>query len=213
MAIANPEEFEKKYVHDVYEQIAQHFNKTRFGVWSKVKNFINTLPKDNIIADIGSGNGKNMKMRPDKFIGCDMSDQLIDICKKNKLNVVKGDVTNIPFADNSVDNTICIAVLHHLSTQDRRIKGIEELVRITKPKGTIMIQVWALEQDGKTGKEFKKQENFVKWTDKQTNKTYERYYHVFQEYELEHLIKQIKGVTIIESFYEAGNWGVIVEKA
>lgn len=206
--------FEKQYVHDVYEKIATHFNKTRYGVWNKVSEFVNSIPVDQTIADIGAGNGKNMKLRPDKFAGCDMSDGLVNICKENKLNVVKGDILDIPFDADSFDNTICIAVIHHLSTIERRKKAISELLRITKPDGKIMVQVWALEQDGKTGKEFKEQENIVNWTDKEKKEIYGRYYHVFKKNELEELLllSQFDNVKIIESFYEAGNWGIIFQK-
>jgi hypothetical protein len=38
----------------------------------------------------------------------------------------------------------------------------------------------------------------------------ERYYYVFKKDELENLIND--SVTIVESFYELGNWGVILEK-
>lgn len=37
-------------------------------------------------------------------------------------------------------------MIHHLSTDKRRIKAIQELSRILKPGGKIMIYVWALEQ-------------------------------------------------------------------
>lgn len=42
---------------------------------------------------------------------------------------------------------ICIAVIHHLSTADRRLAAIKELIRIIKPGGRVLISVWALEQD------------------------------------------------------------------
>ena len=42
---------------------------------------------------------------------------------------------------------ICIAVIHHLSTPARRLAAIEELSRIVRPGGRILISVWALEQN------------------------------------------------------------------
>jgi ubiquinone/menaquinone biosynthesis C-methylase UbiE len=209
--IKNAEEFEKKYVHDVYNTIASQFNKTRGYTWSKVTNFIKNIPDNETIADIGCGNGRNMKLKPNNFTGCDIADELIDICKKNKLNVIKGDLLNLPFENNKFDNTICIAVIHHLSTIERRKQAVSELLRITKTGGKIMIQVWALEQDGKTGKEFNKQENFVKWTNNKTGENYERYYYVFKKNELEDLVKNFN-IEILESYYEAGNWGVVMKK-
>ena len=51
------------------------------------------------------------------------------------------------FRSNAFDVTICIAVIHHLSTDERRLHALKELVRITKISGLILTYVWALEQD------------------------------------------------------------------
>ena len=51
------------------------------------------------------------------------------------------------FRSLSFDGCICIAVIHHLSTEQRRLDAIKELVRITRVGGLILVYVWALEQD------------------------------------------------------------------
>lgn len=77
------------------------------------------------------------------------------------------DCLNLPIADNFCDSVICIAVLHHLSTEvctltfklinlsifficfsfkSRRIKAIKEITRILKIGGCALITVWAQEQ-------------------------------------------------------------------
>ena len=38
-------------------------------------------------------------------------------------------------------------MIHHLSTEQRRLEAIQELVRITRRGGLILVYVWALEQD------------------------------------------------------------------
>ncbi|OMO85742.1 Methyltransferase type 11 [Corchorus capsularis] len=48
------------------------------------------------------------------------------------------------------DAAISIAVLHHLSTENRRKKAIEELVRVVKKGGLVLITVWAVEQEDKS---------------------------------------------------------------
>lgn len=41
---------------------------------------------------------------------------------------------------------------------------------------------------------------------------YHRYYHLFQQGELEHLCGQIPGVTVQSSYHDQGNWCVVLEK-
>lgn len=49
--------------------------------------------------------------------------------------------------------------------------------------------------------------------DKQAaSNVYLRFYHVFEQNELEKLFESIPGTKIVESFYEQGNWCVIFEK-
>ena len=67
----------------------------------------------------------------------DFSEELVKICQKNGLNVVNGDIQNIPFRDNIFNYTICIAVIHHLSTLKKRKKAVDEIIRITKKGGKI----------------------------------------------------------------------------
>ena len=69
-----------------------------------------------------------MKYREDcENYGCDFSQGLVDICKSQGLNVIYGDVLDIPYEDETFDYTICIAVIHHLSTGEKRQKAIKKL--------------------------------------------------------------------------------------
>jgi hypothetical protein len=51
--------------------------------------------------------------------------------------------------------------MHHLSTPERRIRCIEELVRIVQPGGTINIQAWAMEQEQNSRRRFAAPDVFV----------------------------------------------------
>jgi SAM-dependent methyltransferase len=75
--------------------------------------------------------------------------------------VAVADCMSVPLRDNSCDAAICIAVMHHLSTRERRIRCIEELVRIVKPGGQINVQAWAIEQDADSRRRFAANDVFV----------------------------------------------------
>ena len=198
-------------VKNVYNKIAKEFSNTRYRPWTCVESFLDNVEIGCKIGDIGCGNGKNMKYRVDcENYGCDFSEELVKICKDDGLNVVYGDILSTPFDDKLFDYTICIAVIHHLSTPGKRKKAIDEVIRVTKKGGRILLLVWALEQPENSRRKFEKQDNMVTWKDKKGDLMGERYYYVFKKDELENLIND--SVTIVESFYELGNWGVILEK-
>ena len=49
-------------------------------------------------------------------------------------------------SSSTFDACISIAVIHHLSTTERRANAIREILRIVKPNGLVLIYVWAQEQ-------------------------------------------------------------------
>ena len=200
---------EELYVKNVYNSIASSFDNSRYRPWSCVEAFLDDIPKGSIIGDIGCGNGKNMMYKKDcTHYGCDFSQSLVNICLQKNLNVICGDILNIPYKTDTFDYTLCIAVIHHLSTVEKRKKAIQELERITKKGGKIFLLVWAFEQENDSRRKFIKQENFVDWKDKQQKLLGKRYYYVFQKNELESLVDKKK---IEKSFYEKGNWGIILK--
>ena len=62
----------------------------------------------------------------------------------------------------------------------------------------------------KASDSFNKQDNYVDWRDKSKRLLGKRYYYVFKKNELESLIDD--KIIIVNSFYEKGNWGIILKK-
>ncbi|XP_042429542.1 tRNA (carboxymethyluridine(34)-5-O)-methyltransferase-like [Zingiber officinale] len=150
-SVCSTPDIEKKYVHRIYDAIAPHFSSTRFAKWPKVASFLNSLQPGSVILDAGCGNGKYLGLNPDCFyIGCDISPSLVEICTRKGHEVMVADAVDLPYRENFGDAAISIAVLHHLSTDSRRIKAIEELVRVVRKGGLILITVWAVEQEDKS---------------------------------------------------------------
>ena len=211
-------DFENDNVHKIYDIISKHFSTTRKIIWPKVEDFIKSFKPGSVIADIGCGNGKNMGSRMDcNYIGLDTCKNLMDQAKKkDNCQFIVGNCTNIPLDTSSIDYVMCIAVIHHLSSNERRLKAIEEIIRILKKNGEALLYVWALEQpkfEKETSQDVK-----VKWVlQKKYNlfsedKEFYRYYHLFSQNELELLINNFKEVDIIESGNQYHNWYCIIRK-
>lgn len=217
----NPNIYEQIHVTEIYDQIASQFDHTRHHTWPSVKHFIDMIPKSETIkiADIGCGNGRNMLLRPDNFIGLDNSQHFINLCHQKNLNAYWGSALDIPFESDTFDYTICIAVIHHLSTPQRRQQVVKELLRITKPQGYILMTVWSSEDQFKTPSLMNsqiiaddRQERLVRWVGNSTETKW-RYYHLFIKDELDQLCHTTDpNVEIIKSFEEHGNYGVICQK-
>lgn len=59
---------EQEYVHQVYEEIARHFSSTRHSPWPRIVEFLKSLPKGSIVADVGCGNGKYLGINEDLYM-------------------------------------------------------------------------------------------------------------------------------------------------
>ena len=151
-----------------------------------------------------------------KFTGIDTCEEFVTMSSQYGETSL-GSILDLQFPDNSFDAIICVAVLHHLSTEERRLQALKEFARVLKPTGELFIQVWAKENNSrKKIQEYdtEKHDCLIPW---QPTKRFKlasgeekvfRYYHLFTEGELASLAEQA-GFTIKRDFYEKENWGVI----
>ena len=226
--------YEENHVHRVYEQIAPHFSSTRYKPWPIVEEFLKGLPDGSIGLDIGCGNGKYLAVNPKIFIiASDRSTNLVNIATQHRPHTsIVADNLSLPHPNASFDFAISIAVVHHLSTPARRIEAVAAVLNTlrecatgsTERNGThdgggrALIYVWALEQkhSRRGWDKGDEQDVMVPWVMKKktTNdtdgeeKTFNRYYHLYREGELEHDITETGGI-VLESGYEKDNWWAI----
>ncbi len=57
------------------------------------------------------------------------------------------DALHLPYRDGCADAAVCIAVLHHMSTDARRLQLLREVRRVLRHGGRALVTVWALEQE------------------------------------------------------------------
>ncbi|KAG0047603.1 tRNA methyltransferase, has a role in tRNA modification [Gryganskiella cystojenkinii] len=159
-----PEQKEQEYVHNVYQVIAPHFSATRYKPWPVVEEFLTTMPAGFVGADVGCGNGKYIGVNPKLFmVGSDRSSNLISICGERGHEAMVCDGLSLPYRSEFFDFAISIAVIHHFISPERRIAAIEEILRVVRLKGRVLIFVWALEQQGKRDFDKETQDVFVPW--------------------------------------------------
>ncbi|ROW06432.1 hypothetical protein VMCG_04304 [Cytospora schulzeri] len=149
-------------------------------------------------------------------------------------DVAVADSLVLPFREASADFAICIAVIHHLSTRERRVDAIRQLLRCIRRGnhhqgggggrgdgdgdgdgggGRILVYVWALEQSNsrRGWDEGGEQDLLVpskQQGDRHADKTFHRYYHLYRKGELEEEVISAGG-KVIDSGYERDNWWVI----
>ena len=133
--------------------------------------------------------------------------------------VLVADGMALPHRPGSADFVISIAVIHHLSTQERRRASIAALLECAKPASPVLVFVWALEQaSSRRGfHEGCEQDTLVSWVMKGpkghpgAGTTYQRYYHLYKEGELEDDVRAVGG-KVLDGGYERDNWWVICSR-
>lgn len=193
---------------EFYKTNASEFSKTRFSIWKSVKEFGQLFSTNSIVLDAGCGNGKNMEYFHHKtnIIGFDNCQEFIDICLSKHLNVTYDDIINIQYNDDRFDFIICIAVIHHLRTKIERIHAVNELLRVLKKGGKILITVWALESD-----EYSQKRNFHRGDNNVLFLGNDRYYFIHDKEMFTDFCNHFE-VSSRNIFWDSGNWNVIFEK-
>ena len=275
-------ELEREHVQKVYDAVAQQWHGTRYKAWPRVEEFIRALPPHSLIADLGCGNGK---MAPacreggNVAIGCDFSIELVRIAARQQgLEAQAADVMAVPYRSGRFDAALSIAVLHHVSTPERRALLVQETLRVLRPGGVALFYAWAAEQGegpqggegGRSGHDFPEPDVFVPFHSRlpkepkptqrpparaaageapgrgrggggtgdrgsgsdaggsghvaaleamggvfdpsKRSVVFQRYCHVYRQGELRALIEAVGGATVLDEYYDTGNWCLAVRK-
>nr|KAJ3421462.1 tRNA methyltransferase, has a role in tRNA modification [Polyrhizophydium stewartii] len=173
------------------------------------------------------------------MLGSDRSAKLVGICRERGFDAMICDGLMLPYRSSAFDFAISIAVIHHFATPERRQHAIAELLRIVRPGGSVLIFVWALEQESQSRRKFDQQDVFVPWkmpkriyaaggagaegpaadgtasaapAERTPDEVYQRYYHMFVAGELDALALATGMCSITASGYDRDNHYVILER-
>jgi ubiquinone/menaquinone biosynthesis C-methylase UbiE len=216
----------KDEVRKTYDSIAPSFSKKRTTIWPPTRSFLDGLKPSRLI-DIGSGAGRVMKyalLKGFHVTGVDISGSQIEatrleLNKEGILNgyeLVQGDMEELPFKDDTFDNGVMIASLHHLPTRESRIRSLVEASRVIISGGELQISVWTWDQDRFREGHLKRVGNerpltdedgpstgdfYVPWKDGEVK---QRFYHLYGHGELDDEVDSA-GLSIIRSYFDGRN--------
>ncbi|MDD3292536.1 MAG: class I SAM-dependent methyltransferase [Candidatus Pacebacteria bacterium] len=193
-----------KYILDKtkkdYNNIALKYSQVRSKEWREMEFLFDRVDKNDKVLDLGCANGRFYPLFEKKeadYYGIDLSSNLIKIAKDKypQARFSVGTGLEILFEDNFFDKIYSIAVLHHIPSEKLRKDFLKEINRVLKNKGLLILTVWNLkEKESKGIKNEKLDQNdiFLSWYGAD-----DCYFHIFDLYELENLVKEV-GLKIIE---------------
>ena len=140
-----------------YDIIANDFSKTRAYVWKCVKQFINEInivDASTTIMEVGCGNGKNLDylfkhgITKDAIYSLDSCQVFVNMVRNKGYNCSLELAQNIDrlYPSNYFNYLLCIAVIHHLPTEEERINTITKCITLLKKEGHALFTAWAFEQ-------------------------------------------------------------------
>lgn len=138
----------------VYDAIADQFHSTRGYLWGDLEPLAAYAKSGDTILDLGCGNGRLIQLFEKHdldvtYIGQDQSEALISHAKDrfSAGQFLIGSMTQIDLPDKTVDAVYAIASFHHLPDDETRNACLQEIARVLKPGGMLVMSNWNLRND------------------------------------------------------------------
>jgi SAM-dependent methyltransferase len=178
-------------VRRTYEDIGDHFSKTREYAWPEVESFVDASDSVGTALDVGCGNGRHAELLAavaSRVVGLDASRALLEAAtdRVGSVDLLQGDATRLPLATGVVDLAVYVATLHHLPSQSARRASLDELARVLAPDGRALVSAWSTAHD-RFDADPDADEGFdttVDWT-LPGGETVPRFYHIYAPAEFE----------------------------
>jgi ubiquinone/menaquinone biosynthesis C-methylase UbiE len=186
---------------DDYNKIATKFSMTRNYLSEDLYDMKKYAKSGAKILDLGCGNGRLSQLFDDMdvdYIGTDDSSGLLEIAKHKypKAKFVSMKPMELPFEDAQFDLVYCLAVFHHIPSHELRTKYLEEVRRVLKPGGILVLTVWNMwkrpgmfwniVKQGFFHPQLDLNDIFVPFKDQSGKIMANRYIHCFRDDSLEH---------------------------
>ncbi|MDW5563735.1 MAG: class I SAM-dependent methyltransferase [Methanomassiliicoccus sp.] len=103
-----------------------------------------------VVLELGCGNGKTAAVlvrTASSVVALDFSRVGLRSCRlavpSPGLELVRGDLRSLPFADRTFDHVVASHVLGHL-LQDERRRAMDEIIRVLVPGGTLVLRAFSV---------------------------------------------------------------------
>ncbi|MCR4330840.1 MAG: class I SAM-dependent methyltransferase [Patescibacteria group bacterium] len=139
-----------KELSGAYDAIAEDFSRTRSAWWEELKFVSAYVHAEDMVLDIGCGNGRLFEELRDKkitYTGIDSSKKLIELARERHLSsttFLQGDALRLPFGNESFHVVFSFAVLHHIPSEKLRLQFMSEAYRVLTKDGVAVLSVWNL---------------------------------------------------------------------
>ncbi len=207
-----------KKLEEIYENIAPEFSASRQTTGKEFETFEPYIKNGETILDLGCGNGRFIKFLEPlskkkkesyHYIGIDNSPSLLQLARKNhpSSTFIHGNQLNIPLKNETIDTLANIRAFHHIPSKKLQLKALQEMKRVLKKDGTLIITVWNLYQN-----KYKKERMASKWRSLMSFGRYNsqdllipwankgnRYYYAFRPHELQKIVT-LAGFQVIDFF-------------
>jgi ubiquinone/menaquinone biosynthesis C-methylase UbiE len=126
------------------------------------KYLVKNITKDAKVLEVGCGDGRSIKdileVTTD-IIGIDHDETAVKDAKENfkdqpKIEILDADARNLPFEDNSFDFVLCLTTFANFG--ESKFKALNEMKRVLKTDGNIIISVFSEEAFEERMKIYKK---------------------------------------------------------
>ncbi len=127
----------EEYDESLPAHVVEHYLRKRTAF------LIERCPSGNGL-DVGCGTGvlaERLAQRGLAMTGLDPSAGMLEVLREKRPSVqaVQGSGTALPFADDSFDLVLCVAVMHHVAEPQPVRETLEEMVRVARPSGHVVV--------------------------------------------------------------------------
>ncbi len=184
-----------------WDTLADSWTNIRAWPYPEVKEFSKNVDKG-LVVDIGCGNCRNLlSFSKNNCVGLDFSKGMIKQAKKYikkrkiRVNLVIGDIAQLPVKDNIASTIIYTSTISHLRTREERLKSLEGVKRIGKKNFRMILSIWDRWQKKFIWKLIKsyffgKYPNvYIDWN--YHGVIHKRFYHLYSKKEMENDLKEV----------------------